>query len=116
MKIQFFCDKTSTSIEITGIQLEYAYPENGCSSSGETSVTIYQLHYIHPDVGMHEWIAKHPEDGGNKLLRHGRKYLPIGRHRLEDKDRKHLRDVDIYQLDCRDSKDKGRKFVETSVF
>jgi hypothetical protein len=28
------------------------------ASSGETSVTIYQLDYIHPDGGRHERTAK----------------------------------------------------------
>jgi len=58
VKIQFLCDKTPTSTEITGIQFEYAYPENGRSSSGETLVTIYQLDYIHPEGGRHERTAK----------------------------------------------------------
>ena len=31
LKIQFFCDKTATLTEITGIEFEYADPENGRS-------------------------------------------------------------------------------------
>lgn len=57
VKIQFFWNKTSMSTEITGIQFEYADPENGRSKFWRKSVTIYQLDYIHPDGGKNERTA-----------------------------------------------------------
>jgi hypothetical protein len=96
------------STEITDVQLDYADPEDGRSRFWR-NVSNYHLDYMHPEGD------KRPEYGGNKLLRPGRNYLPIGRYRL-DKGKKRLRNVGIYKLGCIDPKYKEASFYEMSVF
>jgi hypothetical protein len=67
----------------------------GAASSGETSVTIYQLDYIHPVVGRHERTA-------NTLKTEATSYFDTTES--------------ICQLDSTDLKIKAESAYETSTF